>query len=70
MNAAHPEHVTRLHSKAAGIRDAFELALRFTQWAQDFHPYPSPAQVITRWQVSRPTAYRWLQAWKAAKGEG
>lgn len=58
----------QFHPKTAGIGSAFELAIRFVDWADQFKGGPSSQQIRAHWQVSKATAYRWLAAWKAARG--
>ena len=45
-----------------------EQVLRFAWWAHQLARFPSVAQVMTRFDVSRATAYRWRNALAAAHG--
>jgi hypothetical protein len=45
-----------------------ENAFRFVLWAQQFHVLPSIAQIVSRWECSRATAYRYRSALADARG--
>lgn len=56
-------------SDKAGVSATFELALRFTDWAQEIGAEKVTAESIkAHWGVSRATSYRWLNAFRAARG--
>lgn len=50
-----------------GIASAFELAIRFTEWAKQQHKV-THLSIMRDWGVSRATAYRWLRSYHAAYG--
>lgn len=55
--------------KHPGIRDAFELAVRFHTWAQGLTAPLTPPLISNHFGVSRATAYRWRRAYQAAVGK-
>lgn len=57
-------------NKNPGIASAFELAIRFSDWARSLSTPMTWRLIAEHWHVNRATAYRWLAAWKAAQGVG
>lgn len=45
-----------------------EIGVRFALWALSAKKV-TWKDIATRFEVSRPTAYRWLRFWKDARGE-
>jgi len=45
----------------------FEAAIRFADWA-DAQRQLSAGKIIDRFNLNRATAYRWLSAYRAARG--
>lgn len=58
----------KLHPTEAGIANSFEMALRFSGWAQSLGERLTRKAIQEHWHVSRATAYRWLNAYRAATG--
>ena len=54
---------------AAADIGTFEAAIRFVLWAQSLRTPLTKDLIRDRFGVSRPTAYRWLSLYRAAKGE-
>lgn len=52
----------------AGYTTAFELAIRFHHWWQSLSRDPTPAEIAEKWGITRSTAYRWRDGYKAAIG--
>lgn len=43
-------------------------AFRFLLWAESLHRQPTVLDIVTRWDCSRATAYRYRNAWLDALG--
>jgi hypothetical protein len=56
----------RIGDAHPGITHSFELALRFAAWVQSMHREPTWREIANHFDVHRATAYRWLNAWRAA----
>jgi hypothetical protein len=52
-----------------GVRTGFEFALRFHLWAQQAGDRLDVRMIREHWKVSRATAYRWLNGYRAALGQ-
>lgn len=52
----------------AGVATTFEQAIRFADWCDHRSTRPNANVVMITFGVSRPTACRWLAAWRAARG--
>lgn len=51
----------------AGMLNSLEFALRFNAWAESMKGGVTVDAIKSRWGVSRATAYRWFNAWRAFK---
>ena len=52
-----------------GVRTGFEFAVRFHLWAQQVGDRLDWRMIRDHWKVSRATAYRWLNGYRAALGK-
>lgn len=52
----------------SGAQSNFEMAIRFADWCDARSSRPTWREVVRAFRVNRATAYRWLSAWKAARG--
>lgn len=55
--------------KASADDARFEFAIRFAAWADAQARPIGPRMVVAAFGCSRSTAYRWLDAWRRARGE-
>ena len=51
----------------AGVTASLEMAIRFTDWADQMGPRLTPAAIKGRYGCSRATSYRWFAAYRAAR---
>jgi len=52
----------------AGISSRPEFFMRFALWAEQVERFISPEMIANHFGVSRATSYRWLEAWRSARG--
>jgi hypothetical protein len=64
MAAANMRVAERNHAQRLG-----EVYMRFALWCASLRRLPTWSEVADHWQVSRPTAYRWLESYRAAAGD-
>jgi transposase len=60
--------MVKIHPSEAGIATSFEMAIRFSGWAQSMGERLTRKAIQEHWHVSRATAYRWLNAYRSAVG--
>lgn len=52
----------------AGVPWHFAQAILFADWCDFQRSVPSYQAIMSEFRISRATAYRWLDAWKAVRG--
>lgn len=57
-------------TRAAGCAGALEYTLRVLAWAQQHRHLPTVQQIMSRWDVSRSTAHRYLSEFRAIRDGG